>query len=87
LDLNESLRDQMQKEIEKCAAAVALEKCKQQLVAKRYDEAVIELKRANAAYRSPKLHLVLYLMRTFPQVVRHVYLKRTNGTRIDMTSV
>ena len=55
---------------------MALEKCKQQLVARRYDEAVTELERANAAYRSRKLQLVLYLMRTMPQLVRQMYLER-----------
>ena len=66
-------------QIEKCDAAVALEKCKQKLVAKRYEEAVVELKRANAAYRSRKLQLVLYLMRTVPGLVRHMYLKQQNN--------
>ncbi len=75
LDLPDSLRNEMQREAEKCDAAVALEKCKQQLVARRYEEAVAELQRANASYRSFKLQLVLFLLRTFPQLVRHLYLK------------
>ena len=84
LDLPEDLRKEMQREAEKCDAAIALEKCKQQLVAKHYDEAVVELERANAEYRSRKLQLVLYLMRTMPQLVRHMYLKtRTNGARVN----
>ena len=82
LDLPEDLRKEMQKEAEKCDAAIALEKCKQQLVARRYDEAVTELQRANASYRSRKLKLVVYLMRTMPQLVRHMYLRtRDNGQR------
>jgi hypothetical protein len=88
LDLPEDLRKEMQKEAEKCDAAIALEKCKQQLVARRYDEAVTELKRANAAYRSRKLQLVLYLMRAMPQLVRHMYLlTRGNGQRLNTNSV
>jgi glycosyltransferase involved in cell wall biosynthesis len=87
-DLPESLRKKMQREVEKCDAAMALEKCKQQLVARRYDQAVLELRRANASYRSPKLQVVLYLMRTMPRLVRHMYLKqKNNGTRMDSRSV
>ena len=88
LDLPEDLRKEMQREAEKSDAAMALEKCKQQLVAKRYDEAVVELKRANALYRSRKLQLVLYLMRTMPQLVRHIYLRtRANGHRLNTDSI
>ena len=76
LDLPESLKKEMQREVERCDAAMALEKCKQDLVARRYDDAVIELRRANAAYRSRKLQLVLYLMRAMPRLVRHMYLKQ-----------
>ena len=84
LDLPEDLREQMQKEVEKCDAAMALQKCKQDLVARRYDDAVNELRRANQAYRSRKLQVVLYLMRTMPQLVRHMYLKQqNNGTAVD----
>lgn len=84
LDLPEGLKQDMQRELEKCEAAVALEKCKQQLVARRYDDAVAELERANAAYRSRKLQLVLYLMRTMPQLVRQMYLRtRGNGARLN----
>lgn len=87
-DLPESLRKEMENEVEKCDAAMALEKCKQQLVARRYDEAVTELERANASYRSRKLQLVLYLMRAMPQVVRQMYLKmRDNGTRLNTDSL
>lgn len=88
LDLPERLRKEMQREVEKCDAAMALEKCKQQLVAKHYDEAVVELERANAEYRSPKLQLVLYLLRTMPQLVRHMYLRtRANGHHLNTNSV
>jgi hypothetical protein len=76
LDLSDTLRNEMQWEVEKCDAAVALAKCKQQLVARRYEEAVAELQRANKSYRSRKLKLVLYLLRTVPQLVRHLYLKQ-----------
>ena len=76
LDLPEGLRKDMERELEKCDAAIALEKCKQQLVARRYREAVVELERANAAYRSRKLQLVLYLMHTVPRLVRHMYLRQ-----------
>lgn len=76
LDLPEGLRKDMERELEKCHAAIALEKSKQQLVARRYREAVVELERANAAYRSRKLKLVLYLMHTVPQLVRHIYLRQ-----------
>lgn len=88
LDLPESLRKEMQKEAEKCDAAMALEKCKQQLVARRYDEAVTELQRANKLYRSPKLQLVLYLMRAMPQLVRRMYLRtRDNGHLLNSKSI
>ena len=88
LDLPESLSNEMQREAEKCDAAVALEKCKQQLVAGRYDEAVIQLRRANTAYRSRKLQMVLYLMRTAPRLVRHMYLKhRHNGNWLNSRSI
>lgn len=88
LDLPEDLRKEMLKEAEKCDAAIALEKCKQQLVARRYDEAVTELQRANASYRSRKLQLVLYLMRAMPRLVRHMYLRtRDNGQRLNTNSV
>jgi glycosyltransferase involved in cell wall biosynthesis len=76
LDLPEGLRKDMERELEKCDAAIALEKCKQQLVARRYEEAVVELVRANASYRSRKLQLVLYLMQTVPRFVRHMYLRQ-----------
>lgn len=79
LDLPEGLRKDMERELEKCDAAIALEKCKQQLVARRYEEAVVELERANAAYRSRKLRLVLYLMHTVPQFVRHLYLRQRDS--------
>ena len=88
LDLPDNLRNEMQRELEKCEAAVALEKCKQQLVAGRYDEAVAELQRANAAYRSRKLQVVLYFMRTMPRLVRHMYMKqRNNGVWANSGSV
>lgn len=76
LDLPEGLRKDMERELEKCNAAIALEKCKQQLVARRYEEAVVELERANVAYRSRKLQLVVYLIQTFPRLVRHMYLRQ-----------
>ena len=88
LDLPEDLKKEMQREAEKCDAAIALEKCKQQLVARRYEEAVTELRRANAAYRSRKLQVVLYLMRTMPQLVRHMYLRtRDNSQPLNTNSV
>jgi hypothetical protein len=88
LDLPESLKKEMQKEVERCDAAMALAKCKQDLVAGRYNEAVVELQRANAAYRSRKLQVVLYLMRTMPRLVRHMYLKQqNNGAPIDSVRV
>jgi hypothetical protein len=88
LDLPEDLRKEMEKEAEKCDAAIALEKCKQQLVARRYDAAVTELQRANASYRSRKLKLVLYLMRTMPRLVRHMYLRtRNTGQPLNTNSV
>ena len=88
LDLPDGLKQDMQRELEKCDAAVALEKCKQDLVARRYNEAVAELRRANAAYRSRKLQVVLYLMRTMPRFVRHMYLKqRSNGAPIDSVRI
>ena len=91
-DLSNDLRNEMQMEVEKCEAAMALEKSKQQLMAGQYDEAMVELRRANAAYRSRKLQLVLYLMRTTPRLVRHMYLKQRNKgsrsrTRILLRSV
>lgn len=79
LDLPEDLRKEMQREVERCDAAMALAKCKQDLVARRYNEAVVELQRANAAYRSRKLQLVLYLMRRMPRLVRRMYLKQQNN--------
>lgn len=88
LDLPEGLRNDMEREAEKCDAAMALEKCKQELVARRYNEAVAELQRANEAYRSRKLKVVLYFMRTMPRLVRHMYLKqRSNGTPADSIRV
>ena len=88
LDLSDRLKEDMQGELEKCEAAVALHKCKQQLVARRYDEAVAELRRANAAYRSRKLQVVLYLMRTMPRLVRHMYLRQqNNGQPVDSIRV
>lgn len=83
-DIAEGLRNEIERQVEKCDAAVALEKCKQELVARRYDQAVSELRRANASYRSRKLQVVLYLMRTMPRVVRHMYLKqKNNGAAVD----
>lgn len=76
LELPSTLKSQMHDEMEKCYAAIALEKCKQEIVNERYQEAVVELQRANASYRSPKLQLVLYLLRTVPRLVRRVYLKQ-----------
>jgi glycosyltransferase involved in cell wall biosynthesis len=88
LELPESLRNEMAREVQKAEAAVALEKCKKELVARRYNEAVAELRRANAAYRSRKLQVVLYLMRTMPRFVRHMYLKqKNNGLPIDSVRV
>ena len=88
LDLPEYLREEMQREVEKCDAAMALQKCKQDLVARRYDDAVNELRRANAAYRSRKLQVVLYLMRTMPRLVRHMYLKQqNNGVAVDSVRI
>ena len=83
LDLPKGLRKDMKRELEKCYAAIALEKCKQQLVARRYEEAVVELERANAAYRSLKLQLVLYLMHTVPRLVRHMYLSVNHSRSYD----
>ena len=88
LDLPEYLREEMQREVEKCDAAMALEKCKQDLVARRYKEAIAELRRANAAYRSRKLQIVLYLLRTMPRLVRHMYLRQQgNGASFDSVRV
>ena len=71
----------MQKEAEKCDAAIALEKCRQQLVARRYDEAVAELQH-NASYRSRKLKLVVYLLAHDAAVSASMYLRtRDNGQR------
>jgi GT2 family glycosyltransferase len=88
LDLPDSLRNKMQREAEKCDAAVALEKCKRHLVARRYDEAISELKLANAACPSFKLQLVLYLLRTVPDLVRHLYLKtKVNEAGLNIKSI
>jgi glycosyltransferase involved in cell wall biosynthesis len=82
LDLPDGLRNEMQMEVEKCEAAVALEKSKQQLVARRYEEAIVELRRANESYHSRKLQLVSYLIRTTPRLARHLYLRqKTKGSR------
>jgi len=87
LDLPEGLRKDMECEAEKCDAAIALEKCKQQLVARRYEEAVVELERANASFRSRKLQLLLYLMNIVPQLVRHLYLRQRGHTSAKQESV
>jgi len=78
LDIPETLRNKMKEEIQKCDAAVALEECKRRLVARQYEEALVELERANVVYRSRKLQFLLYLMRTMPGLVRHMYLKQQN---------
>jgi glycosyltransferase involved in cell wall biosynthesis len=88
LELPDSLRREMQREVEKCDAAMALEKAKQHLVARQYEEAIAELQRANASHRSVKLQLVIYLLRTLPRLVRYLYLKtKVNEARLNMKSV
>ena len=76
LDLSRSLRYQIEREVEKCYAEVALGKCKQNLVEQRYKEAVSELQFANVSFRSRKLTMVIYLLRTVPQLVRRMYLNQ-----------
>jgi glycosyltransferase involved in cell wall biosynthesis len=76
LDLPRSLKCQIEREVEKCYAEVALVKCKQNLVEQRYKEAVRELQFANVSFRSRKLTMVIYLLRTVPQLVRRMYLKQ-----------
>jgi glycosyltransferase involved in cell wall biosynthesis len=76
LDLPDALRKDVEREAKKCEAAIALEKGKQQLVARRYEEAVVELERAYTVFRSRKLQVVIYLMQTVPQLVRHMYLRQ-----------
>jgi len=88
LELPAALKRQMEFEIEKCFAAIALETCKQELVKGRYKQAISELERANASYRSKKLKLVLYVLRTVPQLARKLYIKQKfNEVRTDLHSI
>jgi glycosyltransferase involved in cell wall biosynthesis len=88
LDVSDRLKAQMEEEVHKCNAAIALERSKQLIVDRRYKEAITELKRANTTYRSPKLQLVLCVLHIVPQLVRHAHLRqRLNGTKTSTSSI
>lgn len=76
-NIPEDLKQRMQLQIEKCNASIALEKCKQKLVAREYQAAYEELQRANAMYRSTKLQITLFLLQTAPRLVRYFYVRKT----------
>ena len=76
--VSKDLKNKMKHEIERCNAHIALEKGKEGIVARQYERAREELKRANDFFRRRKLTVVLMLLRTAPLLVRHFYVKRWN---------
>jgi len=75
LTLSNGVRRKIDLVIERCNAFIALESGKQKIVARQYQRAREELERANDFFQRRKLYVVLILLRTFPALVRHVYVK------------
>jgi glycosyltransferase involved in cell wall biosynthesis len=75
LTVSDSLKRKMNLVIERSNAFIALENCKQKIVARQYKRAREELERANGFFQRRKLWLALLLLRTAPTLVRHFYVK------------
>jgi glycosyltransferase involved in cell wall biosynthesis len=76
LTLPSNITNKMRLEIQRCRALMALEKSKQGLIARQYARASEELQRANRFFRSHKLRIALFLLRSAPELLRHFYMKR-----------
>jgi len=75
LPLSESLKAKMELEIERCQAFMALERGKQQIVARQYERAIEELKCANDFFHRPKVTLAVLSLRIAPNLTRYFYVK------------
>ena len=76
LTLPSKVKGKMRLEIQRCCASMALEKGKQRLIARQYARAWEELRRANGFFRSHKLYIALFLLRSAPELLRRLYMKR-----------
>jgi glycosyltransferase involved in cell wall biosynthesis len=75
LTVAEDVKHKMRLEIEQCQAFIALERGKQNIVARQYSQALEDLWQANTFFKRRKLQMVRLLLRTAPSFVRYFYVK------------
>jgi glycosyltransferase involved in cell wall biosynthesis len=66
----------LEAQVRRAEADLALERLKQQLIARQFDEAASSLRAARAVYRTMKLALAALGLRTAPELVRRLYVAR-----------
>jgi glycosyltransferase involved in cell wall biosynthesis len=76
LPLSEAEHKLINRQLENCAAQIDRERGKQYLANRDYDQAAASFTRANRFYKSRKLQLVIWGLRSTPRVVRYLALSR-----------
>jgi GT2 family glycosyltransferase len=72
LPLSEAEHKLIDRQLENCAAQIDRERGKQYLANRNYDQAAASFTRANRFYKSRKLQLVIWGLRSTPRVVRYL---------------
>ncbi len=72
LPLAESEHELVDRQLENCIAQIDRERGKQYLANRDYDEAAASFTRANSFYKSRKLQLVIWGLRSAPRIVRYL---------------
>ena len=73
LELSKEQRELVEKQIQRCQAALALQQGKLQIMSGQYPQAAEALRSANGYYRSSKLKLALWSLRCAPGLLRRVF--------------
>ena len=72
LPLSEAEHKLIDRQLENCAAQIDRERGKQYLANRDYDQAAASFARANTFYKSRKLRLVIWGLRSTPRIVRYL---------------
>jgi hypothetical protein len=76
LPLSGAQHELIDSQLENCAAQIDRERGKQFLANRDYDQAAASFTRANTFYKSRKLQLVIWGLRSTPRIVRYFALSR-----------
>ena len=79
LPLSASQRQLIESQLENCAAQIERERGKQYLASRDYEQAALSFSLANEFYKSRKLQLVIWGLRSAPRLVRYLANLRTDS--------